>query len=175
VLFVGSLGQRKGLSYLLEAVDQLGDAATLTLIGRPTSTSCAPLNTALQRHTTIPSLPHGAILEQMRQHDVLVFPSLFEGFGLVLTEALSQGLPVITTPHTAGPDLIRDGVEGFIVPIRDGAAIALRLAELAGDRDQLVAMRGACLRRAAEISWSTYQNSLVEAVAPLMYQSPVPS
>ncbi|WP_286194738.1 glycosyltransferase family 4 protein [Synechococcus sp. CCY 0621] len=173
ILFVGSLGQRKGLSYLLEAVDQLGDAVTLTLIGRPTSTSCSPLNTALQRHTTIPSLPHAAILEQMRQHDVLVFPSLFEGFGLVLTEALSQGLPLIATPHTAAPDLIRDGVEGFIVPIRDSFAIAQRLAELASDRDQLAAMRQACLRRAAAISWSTYQTAMVQAVAPLVGQSPV--
>lgn len=168
VLFVGSLGQRKGLSYLLDAVAQLGDSVTLTLIGRPTSTTCLPLNDALERHTTISSLPHGAILEQMRQHDVLVFPSLFEGFGLVLTEAISQGLPVIATPHTAAPDLIRDGVEGFIVPIRNSAAIAQRLSELASDRDQLEAMRGACLRRAGEISWSTYQSSLLEAVAPLL-------
>lgn len=173
VLFVGSLGQRKGLSYLLEAVALLGDAVSLTLIGRPTSTTCAPLNAALQRHTTIPSLPHAAILEQMRQHDVLVFPSLFEGFGLVLTEALSQGLPLIATPHTAAPDLIRDGVEGFIVPIRDSAAIAQRLAELASDRDRLAGMRQACLRRAAAISWSTYQTALVQAVAPLVGQSPV--
>ena len=169
VLFVGSLGQRKGLSYLLEAVAQLAGAVTLTLIGRPTSTSCAPLTAALERHTAIPSLPHGAILQQMLQHDVLVFPSLFEGFGLVLTEALSQGLPVIATPHTAGPELIRDGVEGFIVPIRDSAAIAQRLAELAADRDRLAGMRLACLRRAAVISWSTYQAALVEAVAPLLH------
>ncbi|MCT0208300.1 glycosyltransferase family 4 protein [Synechococcus sp. CS-1332] len=169
VLFVGSLGQRRGLSYLLEAVAQLAGAVTLTLIGRPTSTSCAPLTAALERHKAIPSLPHGAILEQMRQHDVLVFPSLFEGFGLVLTEALSQGLPVIATPNTAAPDLIRDGVEGFIVPIRDSAAIAQRLAELDDDRDQLAAMRQACLRRAAAISWSSYQTALVDAVAPLLH------
>jgi glycosyltransferase involved in cell wall biosynthesis len=164
VLFVGSLGQRKGISYLLEAVSQLGDAVSLTLIGRPTTTSCDPLNAALQRHNWIPSLPHGAILEQMRQHDVLVFPSLFEGFGLVLTEALSQGLPVIASPNTAAPELIRDGVEGFIVPIRDSAAVAQRLTELTTNQELLSGMRQACLRRAAELSWASYQHELLSVV-----------
>jgi glycosyltransferase involved in cell wall biosynthesis len=46
------------------------------------------------------------VLREMQRHDVLVFPSLFEGFGLVIVEAMSQGLPVITTSHTAGPDII---------------------------------------------------------------------
>jgi len=66
----------------------------------------------------------------MAAHDVFVFPSLFEGFGLVLLEAMAMGLPVITTPHTAGPDLIREGMEGFIVPIRHSTAIAERLEQL---------------------------------------------
>jgi len=164
VLFVGSLGQRKGMSYLLEAVSQLGNAVSLTLIGRPTTANCKPLSAALERHNWIPSLPHGAILEQMRQHDVLVFPSLFEGFGLVLTEALSQGLPVIASPNTAAPELIRDGVEGFIIPIRDSAAIAQRLTELTTNQELLTGMRQACLRRAAELSWASYQHELLSVV-----------
>lgn len=168
VLFVGGLGQRKGLSYLLEAVDQLGDAVHLTLIGKPGSNACTPLVKALQRHRWIASLPHAEILEHMRQHDVFVFPSLFEGFGLVLTEALSQGLPIISTPHTAAPDLITDGVEGFIVPIRDSHAIAERLVQLAEDREKLNAMRVACLRRAAEIPWSVYEDNLVKSLIDLI-------
>jgi alpha-maltose-1-phosphate synthase len=164
VLFVGSLGQRKGLSYLLEAVDQLGDAVQLTLIGKPASTDCQPLVAALQHHRWITTLPHSQILEQMRQHDVFVFPSLFEGFGLVLTEALSQGLPIISTPNTAAPDLIKDGREGFIVPIRDSHAIADRLLQLVDNRDRLNEMREASLRRAAAMPWSWYEHKLVESL-----------
>src|SRR5690606_19612720 len=114
VLFVGSLGQRKGLRYLLEAMDHLGGGFELTLIGRPGAANCAPLTKALQTHRHIAALPHQDILAEMRRHHVLVFPSLFEGFGLVLLEAMACGLPVIATPHTAAPDLIESAKEGFI-------------------------------------------------------------
>ena len=107
---------------------------------------------------------HHQILEQMRLHDVLIFPTLFDGFGLVITEALSQGLPVITTLNSGAPECIRDGVEGFIVPIRNSQAIAERLQELASNRDQLAAMRQASLRRAAELSWAGYEQGLRVAV-----------
>ncbi len=160
VLYVGSLGQRKGLSYALEAMEALGNQATLTLIGKPTALDCKPLATALQRHKHIASLPHDQILQQMRQHDVLLFPTLFDGFGLVITEALSQGLPVVATSHSGAPECFQDGVEGFIVPIRDSQAIAERLQQLANDRCQLAAMRQACLRRATELSWACYEQGL---------------
>jgi len=166
VLYVGSMGQRKGLSYLLEAVDALGDQVRLTLIGRPTSAHCVPLNGALERHTWISTLPHSEILEQMRRHDVLVLPSLFEGFALVISEAISQGLPVITTPNSGGTECIRDGVEGCLVPIRDSLAIASRLQQLAGNREQLAAMRHACLERARQLSWAGYEAGLCAVVRP---------
>lgn len=164
VLYVGSLGQRKGLSYALDAVDSMGSQICLTLIGKVTSQQCRPLMEALERHHWIKSLPHPQVLDQMRQHDVLLFPTLFDGFGLVITEALSQGLPVITTINSGAPECIRDGVEGFIVPIRNSQAIAERLQQLADDRDQLAAMREACLHRAAELCWAGYEQGLRLAV-----------
>lgn len=168
LLYVGSLGQRKGLAYALEAVAELGTQVSLTLIGRPTSPSCAPLNAALERHRWIPTLPHAQILEQMRQHDVLLLPSLFEGFALVIHEAISQGLPVIATANTGACESVRDGQEGFIVPIRSSRAIASRLQQLVVDRERLAAMRRACLRRAAERSWLGYEQALAAVVAPLL-------
>jgi alpha-maltose-1-phosphate synthase len=173
VLYVGSLGQRKGLSYALEAIEALGSQVSLTLIGKPTAEECKPLNAALQRHRHIPSLPHDQILAQMRQHDVLLFPTLFDGFGLVITEALSQGLPVIATTHSGAPECIRDGVEGFIVPIRNSQAIAERLQQLVDNRDQLAAMRQACLLRAAELSWSSYEQALRVAVGQALSPPPL--
>jgi len=166
VLYVGSLGQRKGLSYALEAIELLGQQVTLTLIGMPTTQDCQPLNDALKIHQHISSLPHGQILAQMRRHDVLLFPTLFDGFGLVITEALSQGLPVIATRHSGAPECIRDGVEGFIVPIRDTQSIFERLQLLANNRQKLAEMRLACLRRAADLSWASYEAGLCYAVRP---------
>jgi glycosyltransferase involved in cell wall biosynthesis len=95
---------------------------------------------------------------------VFVFPSLFEGYGLVLLEALAMGLPVITTPHTAGPDLIREGVEGFIVPIRDSAAIAAHLEFLHREPARRADMSHQARLRAREFSWSSYEETLAACV-----------
>ena len=163
VLYVGSLSQRKGVSYLLAAMGQVAAAATLTVIGSRVA-PCAPLDEALKKLRYIPSLPHAGILDEMRQHDVLVFPSLFEGFGLVITEAMSQGMTVITTPHTAGPDLITDGRDGFIVPIRDVVAISERLLLLARDRERLTAMGRAASATARKRTWAVFHRGLQEAL-----------
>lgn len=168
VLFVGSLGQRKGISYLFEAMNKLDRAATLTLVGPKPVEPCRALEEGLERFAWQPPVSHDDVLSLMSQHDVLVFPTLFEGFGLVILEAMSQGLPVIATPHCAGPELIVDGREGFIVPIRDPDAIAERLSWLADDRDRLAAMSAAAVRRAREYSWEAYGAAMVDAVKPFV-------
>ena len=165
VLFAGSLGQRKGLSYLLEAVAGLGRHVELTLLGLPTAKGCAPLDAALRTHRWVPSLPHAGVLEEMKRQDVLVFPSLFEGFGLVLLEAMSRGMTVITTAHTAGPDVLSEGIDGFIVPIRSAAAIAEKLEELVREPERVRAMGAAARRKAAACAWEDYRRGVVAAVS----------
>jgi starch synthase len=165
VLFVGSLSQRKGIAEVFESAGAMGRHAELTVIGHKTGAPCKPLDEALARCRWIPSLPRNRILEEMRGHDVLLFPSLFEGFGLVVTEALSQGLPVITTAHTCGPDVIVDGVEGFLVPISKPSAITEKLELLHRDRDCLAAMREAARTKAERMTWADYRRRIVEVVA----------
>jgi len=164
VLFVGALSQRKGIADLFEAVGLVGDHLQLTIIGRKPSAVCAPLDAALRKHRWIESMPRERILAEMCAHDVLVFPSLFEGFGLVITEALSQGLPVITTPHTCGPDVLTDGEDGFIVPIRDPRAIAEKLELLHRDRELLAAMSEAARKKAETLTWESYRQGIVGVV-----------
>ena len=171
VLFVGSLGQRKGLSYLLRAVELLGSKVELTLLGKKVTEGCAPLDEAVRKHRWIPSLPHLELLRIMQQHDVLVLPSLFEGFGLVILEAMAQGLPVITTAHTAGPDVIAQGVDGFIVPIRSGEAIAARLDQLASDAVLLEEMKEAARKKARLQRWENYRESLVQMARDLVFRT----
>jgi glycosyltransferase involved in cell wall biosynthesis len=104
------------------------------------------------------------LLQEIGHHDVMVFPSLFEGCALVLLEALSQGVPVITTSHTGASDFLSDGEDGFIVPIRDAMAVAEKLELLAGDRELLAAMSQAATRKAAQRSWEQYRNHLTTVV-----------
>lgn len=164
VLFVGSLGQRKGTADLLEAVAMLGSGAELTLLGARPQGACGPLDAALRRHRWIRTCPHGEVLAEMARNDVLVFPSLFEGFGLVILEAMSQGVPVVTTPHTAGPDVITDGVDGFIVPIRAPEAIAERLEWLRAEPARAAAMGEAARATAARWTWRAYRAGLTRLV-----------
>jgi starch synthase len=168
VLFAGSLGQRKGLSYLLKAVEMLRGDVELTLLGRKAASGCAPLEAAVRKYRWLPTLSHGAVLREMQNHDVLVLPSLFEGFGLVILEAMAQGKPVITTDHTAGPDIIENEIDGFIVPIRSAEAIAQKLELLARDRERLMSMKAAARSKAQSRGWESYRRRLVEVAREVM-------
>lgn len=168
LLFAGSLGQRKGISYALEAVEKFGHTVELTLIGRKAATNCVPLESATRKHRWIPTLSHAEMLREMAEHDLLIFPSLFEGFGLVVLEAMAQGTPVITTEHTCGPDIIENGVDGFIVPIRSADAIAEKIDMLNSDRKRLVSMKHAARRKAEAHRWETYRERLVMMAQEVM-------
>lgn len=163
-LFVGSLGQRKGLSYLFEACRRLAGGVELTVIGARPAADCPALDRELAAVRWLPGAPHAQILAEMAAHDVFVFPSLFEGFGLVLLEAMAMGLPVITTPHTAGPDLIDDRRQGFIVPIRDAGAIAERLEQLRRDPALCEEMSRQARARAAAFTWERYEARLAACI-----------
>jgi len=163
VLFVGGLTQGKGLSYLFGAKHLLKDKISLTVIGRR-NRECPPLDRQLDTCRYIPSLPHNEVLKQMRSHDVLVFPSLWDGFGLVILEAMSQGIPVIASTNTGGPDVITEGEDGYIVPIRSSEAIAEKLELLANDRELLDRMKNSALETARQYSWERYQAALVKNV-----------
>lgn len=165
VLYVGSLGQRKGLSYLFASCAALGKHVSVTVIGRKPAAHCAALDQCLASVTWIPSCSHAEVLRHMAEHDVFVFPSLFEGFGLVLLEAMALGMPIIATAHTAAPDLLSaDGHEGFIVPVQDSTAITEKLSLLCENRGLLRDQANAAARRARTFTWESYERALAEAV-----------
>lgn len=167
VLYVGSLNQGKGLAYLAEAMTGLEGAATLTVIGARTSGApCEALDRVLANHRHRSGLSHEEVLAEMRQHDVLVLPTLYEGLALVLLEAMACGITVITTGHSGLAGLIKDGQEGFLVPIRNATAIHDRLRQLAGDASLLQTMRQAALAWSQDHSWQHYREQLRDVIAP---------
>ena len=164
LLFIGGLSQRKGIANLFTAVDQVGSRVELTVVGHKPGTSCLALETALSRHRWIPTLPHNEILKLMQAHDVLVFPSLFEGFGLVITEAMSQGTPVITTDRTAGPDLITHGENGWLIEAGSTDALRHIIEELLSDQSIISKAGKAAMEVARKRPWEIYGEELAGAV-----------
>jgi starch synthase len=169
VLFVGALIQRKGVGYLLDAVEKLGRKVELTLIGTRFAPN-ARVDAACRRWRWFETIPYEQVLEAMTRSDVLVLPSLSEAFGLVVTEALSCGLPVIITPNVGAGDLISDGREGFVVPICSSEAIAERLNQMDVDRDLLTAMSRNARKTAAEKSWAVYRENWAAALKGALWQ-----
>lgn len=164
VLFAGSLSQRKGLADLFVALRLLPrGTAELVLLGAP----CAPPGFYRREYpdfTYLPTRPHPEVLAAMRTCDVLCLPSLVEGRALVVQEAMSQGLPVIVTPHTGADDLVADGRNGFVVPVRAPAAIAEKLAWLADHPAARPEMGRAARDAAARLTWPAYAAAVLAAV-----------
>jgi glycosyltransferase involved in cell wall biosynthesis len=167
VLFVGVLVQHKGIGYLLDAIDRLGSQVELTLVGRRFQPH-SRVDEACRRWRWFETLSHGQVLDVMMESDVLVLPSLGEGFGLVVAEALACGLPAIITPNVGASDLIHDGQEGFVVPVCSADAIAERLETLDRDRELLAAMSRHAQATAAGNSWASYRANFAETLGAVV-------
>ena len=85
--------------------------------------------------------------------DCTVFPTLAEGFGLGLLEAMACGLAPVTTASGGPLDIVTDEVDGLIVPLRDAGAIELALERLIGDPELLARLRRGAHKRAQDFEW----------------------
>lgn len=168
VLFAGAMSQRKGLADLFAAVKILAAGERgieLVVMGSPVR----PLefyHAAGVRFTYEGTRPHAAVLELMRTCDVLCLPSIVEGRALVVQEAMSQGLAVIVTANTGTSDVVEDGVNGFIVPIRAPEALARRLAWCMENPEAVAEMGRAAQRASERFSWEKYASTISTAIFP---------
>lgn len=167
-IFVGQIGLRKGVHYLLSAWKQLDlPESELLLVG---ANNFPEAWFARQRGNCrwVGYVPHILLNQYYSQADVFVFPSLVEGFGQVILEAMACGLPVITTLNTAGPDIITEGIDGFIVPIRDVSALKEKLLWCRNHPEALARMGQAARRKAESLSWDLYRAKLSNKIGELL-------
>lgn len=164
-LFIGPLGQHRGLSYLFRAWRELRSTVDLTVIGSAPAVSCRALERELREVRWRPACSTREIRAEMSAHDVLLSPSLFDGFDPVMLDALAAGLPIIATSHTAAPDLVDQGVEGFIIPVRSTHDIVAKLELLQSNPDLRTEMSVNARRRAQRHSWDAYERALAASVA----------
>ncbi len=172
VLFVGRISIRKGISYLLDAFDLLQHSRKRLIFAGPIDPPCLPLLRRLGQRSDISvmgHLPQTQVRELMSSSQVMVLPSIEDGFGLVQAQAMACGCPVIASEHTGGADLFSDNVSGFITPVRDVDAIAHRLQLLADNPDLREKMSIAALERVKLIrGWDTYGDNMYRIFSSLI-------
>ena len=157
VAFAGNINFRKGISYVLDAWEQLSlPDVELHLYGR--------LYPEVQQrvHNAAASVIHHGFVplsKELPKNHLYVFPSLQEGSAKSVYEALACGLPVITTEHAGS--IVRDGIDGRIIPIQDSSAIVAAIQELYYNRQRVDAMSRAARQRAQEYTWQRYAKGVV--------------
>ena len=161
VLTVGSVGLRKGSPYVLEAARQLKGKAQFRMVGSIGVEHEAEIKLREHLELTGP-VPRGELAGHFDWADVFLLPSLCEGSATVTYEALAYGLPVVCTANTGS--VARDGVEGFVVPIRDAAAIVDRLRQLLDDSELLGRMSANGAARAKEFTVAKYGDRLTSTL-----------
>ena len=171
VLFAGAAGLRKGIPYLLQAFSELRHPRKrLVIAGQMQEDLRDVLPKCPQEKVEfLGAVPQARLVELMSASHALVLPSIEEGLALVQAQALACGCPVICSTNTGGEDLFSDGVEGFIVPIRDSGAIAARLQQLVDDPLLQAKMRAAALARVQAIGgWTQYGDRWEQLLGELL-------
>ena len=155
-LFVGLLKEEKGIGILLAAWKQLGATnAALWLAG---SGDAEVIQSAqgVPGVKVLGKLAPAELRQAYQSASVFVFPTFYDGFGMVLLEAMSSGLPIIATPNCAAPELIHDGAAGLVFPTGDSAALCSAMADVCAN-PSLWVKRGVAAREIAKsYSWETY-------------------
>jgi glycosyltransferase involved in cell wall biosynthesis len=141
VLYVGQLNFRKGLHYAIKAFQDLDfDNKEFYIVGERNGVTGLE-NFDIPDNVYFTGALKGKDLEeQYKSAHVFILPSIEDGFGLVVGEALSYGVPVIVTENCGGADIVVDGFNGFIVPAFDSASILEKFNVLIEDRTLLFRM-----------------------------------
>ncbi len=170
VVFVGQIGLRKGVHYLLEAWSRLKlKDAELVLAGwlHP------DIVNTLKRYKALPDVTIGAFTLDTaavyQTASVCVFPSIEDGFGLVVLEAMACGVPVIVTENTGAKDAVTHDEDGFIVPIRDVEALKEKISYFYTKREECRRMGDIAVSKARAHTWDICAEKLIEA-----YRNAVP-
>lgn len=169
VVFVGRISARKGVRDLLDGFHMAAvPNKKLTLVGtidsevrELLSRDLAAENVVLRGHVPQPELK-----EILSRSHVFCLPSIEDGFGMAIGEAMACGCPPVVTHNAGGSLLVRDGENGFVVPMRDPKAIAERFERLAGDPILREAMGAAALASVQSLGgWESYGREMVEVYA----------
>ena len=165
IVFVGQAVERKGLPLLLRAFEALREhiPTELTVIG-PTPEELAPMMLDSRDVRILGKVDDETKRRELEEADVLCAPSLGgESFGMVLTEAFAAGTPVVASNIAGYRDVVRDGVDGVLVPAADARALAEALRDLWEEPERRARMAQAAAEDVKRFAWSRVADEVMEA------------
>ncbi|MBV9193269.1 MAG: flippase-like domain-containing protein [Solirubrobacterales bacterium] len=165
IVFVGQAVERKGLPLLLRAFEALREhiPTDLTVIG-PAFEDLAPMMLDATGVRVLGKVDDEVKQRELEQADVLCAPSLGgESFGMVLTEAFAAATPVIASDIAGYRDVVRDGVDGVLVPPGDAQALAETLRDLWEEPERRTAMARAAACDVQRFAWPRVAAEVMEA------------
>lgn len=153
---------RKGTHYLLKALTELNlPNSEFVLIGPPDPVVQSFLAAYPGRLVHLRGVPQTELYKYYSNSSVYVLPSIEEGLAMAQIEAMACGVPLICSTNTGGEDVVREGVDGYVVPVRDVEALKERLLALHSDEATRAEMGRSALKRAAEFTWERYGREIL--------------
>lgn len=167
IIFTGIIGLRKGTGYLIKAFNELHlENTELWLIGKKSQEFETISNKMGLKYDNVVFkgvYPQSELASLYTQGSVFCLPSIEDGFGMVVPQAMACGLPVIVSENTGAKDVVIDGENGFIVPVSNIEALKEKIYYLYQNEQERVSMGIKATKVAnADLSWSSYGNKLEE-------------
>lgn len=163
IIFAGGMTLRKGVHYLLKAFAELNmPNSELMLLGAISEEMVPYFNTYKGHYNYIGKVPQAELYKYYSQGSVFVIMSVEEGLALVQPQAMACGLPIIATTNTGAEDIVRDGLDGFIIPIRDVEKLKEKLTFFYENQEICKQMgQSAKERVSAGFTWDDYGDRIV--------------
>ncbi|WP_263819269.1 glycosyltransferase family 4 protein [Salinibacter sp.] len=170
VIFAGQMMLRKGVHYLLEAFSDLDlPNSELWLIGSKRPEIEPYFKEYEDNFEFLGHKPQSELYKYYSQGSIFAMCSIEEGLAMVQPQAMACGLPLICTPNTGGGDLIRDGEEGFIVPIRDVSEIKKKIRWFYENQEERKEMGVKAKKRVkSNFTWNDYGERVVKTYSNII-------
>jgi len=167
ILFVGGVGQRKGIQTLFKSLQEIDKSKyVLELVG-PLKIRKKLIDSYNINYNVYGKINNRKLIEKFKSSHIFILPSIIEGFGIVLLEAMASNMVVITTTNTGGPDIIKNESDGFIIKPYDTKKLTSIILELLNNRNFMKEISTSAKNKSNNFTWEVFHQKLNNTIMQL--------